>query len=107
MSREGHPSEGPSDTPGFFSTPLHIHSLTVLLGVKLADGHFFAYGVDTVRNIPVDLLFLFPEGNIVPLTCRGLVRGYQLPGIDELGLAGAVRVLICVSPVFSLALSCS
>ena len=43
-----------------------------------------------------------PEGNIVPLACRGLVRGYQLPGIDELRLAGAVRVFICVSPVFSL-----
>ena len=40
----------------FLGAPLHIHPLTVLLGVELADGHFFAHGVDAVRNIPVDLL---------------------------------------------------
>ena len=101
------PQEAHQVLPLFLGAPLHIRPLTVLLGVELADGHFFAHGVDAVRNIPVDLFFLLPQGNIVPLASRGLVRGYQLPGIDELGLAGAVRVLICVSPVFSLALSSS
>ena len=101
------PQEAHQVLPLFLGAPLHIHSLTVLLGVELADGHFFTHSVDAVRNIPVDPLFFLPQGNVVPLASRGLVRGYQLPGIDELGLAGAVRVLICVSPVFSLALSSS
>ena len=70
----------------FFGTPFHIRPLTVLLGVELADGHFFAHSVDTVRNIPVDLLLFLPQGNVVPLASRGLVCGYQLPGITGTSL---------------------
>ena len=45
------------------------------------------------------------ETEISPLARRRFVCGHQFPGIDKLGLPVCVRVLKCVSPVFSLALS--
>ena len=79
--------------------------MAVLPGVKLADRHLLADGVDPIVNVPQDLLHLLTERNIVPLARGGLVGGHQFPGIHELSFTAGVRVLVSVSSVFSLALS--
>ena len=88
-----------------FRTALDVLFQRGVLDIELAHRYFFADGVDPVVYIPADFLFFFPQGFIIPLASRGLIGGHQFPGIDKLGLPVCVCVLICVSPVFSLALS--
>ena len=90
---------------GLFGAVLDILFQCGVLGVELAYRYLFANGVDPVVYIPADFLFFLPQGFIIPLARRRFVCGHQFPGIDKLGLPVCVRVLKCVSPVFSLALS--
>ena len=91
--------------PALLGAPLDILPMAVLPGVKLADRHLLADGVDPIVNVPQDLLHLLTERDIIPLARGGLVGGHQFPGIHELSFTAGVRVLVSVSSVFSLALS--
>ena len=93
--------------PALLGAPLDIFPMAVLSGVKLADRHLLADGVDPIVNVTQDLLDLLTERDVIPLARGGLVGGDQFPGIHELSLSAGVRVLVGVSSVFSLALSSS
>ena len=93
--------------PALFGAPLDILPMAVLTGIKLADRHLLADGVDPIVQVSQDLLDLLTERDVIPLARGGLVGGDQFPGIHELSLSAGVRVLVSVSSVFSLALSSS
>ncbi len=89
------------------SAPLNIFTMAVLPGIKLANRHLLANGVDPIVQISQDLLDLFTERDVIPLTRGSLIGGHQFPGIRELSFSAGVRILVSVSSVFSLALSSS
>ena len=93
--------------PTLLSAPLDILPMAVLPGIKLADRHLLADGVDPIIQVSQDLLDLLTERDVIPLARGGLVGGDQFPGIHELSFTAGVRVLVSVSSVFSLALSSS
>lgn len=93
--------------PALLGAPLDILPMAVLPGIKLADRHLLADGVDPIVQVSQDLLDLLTERDVIPLARGGLVGGDQFPGIHELSLSAGVRVLVSVSSVFSLALSSS
>ena len=91
--------------PTLLGTPLDILPMAVLPGVKLADRHLLADGVDPIVQVSQDLLDLLTERDIIPLARGGIVGGNKFPSIHELSFSAGVRVLVSVSSVFSLALS--
>lgn len=93
--------------PALLGAPLDILPMAVLPGIKLADRHLLADGVDSIVQVSQDLLDLLTERDVIPLARGGLVGGDQFPGIHELSLSAGVRVLVSASSVFSLALSSS
>ena len=91
--------------PALLGAPLDILPMAVLPGVKLADRHLLADGVDPIVQVSQDLLDLLTERDIIPLARGGIVGGNKFPSIHELSFSAGVRVLVSVSSVFSLALS--
>ena len=88
-----------------FSGTFHASFGGNVLFDQLQHGHIAALDVDSINQILLNLSNLLPQGQVLSLASRELVRGFQSPGIQEMGFVKNIVVFVDIPSIGVLAFS--